>query len=71
MQVSTKYIEGLKQDDPTQRQVLLKTIEVMQGGTPGESTAAAWENTQDALLSIGQVQKKMDVSTFYTNEFIH
>jgi hypothetical protein len=51
--------------------VLLKTIEVMQGGIPGDSTAAAWENTQDALLSIGQVQKKMDVSTFYTNEFIH
>ncbi len=70
MQISTKYVEGLKADDPIQKQVLLKTIEIMQGGKPGESTASAWTNTQDALLSMGQVKQKMDVSTFYTNEFL-
>jgi NitT/TauT family transport system substrate-binding protein len=70
MQISTKYVEGLKADDPIQKQVLAKTIEVMQGGKPGESTQVAWTNTQDVLLNTGQIQKKMDVSTFYTNEFL-
>lgn len=35
-----------------------------------KSTQAAWTNTQDALLTTGQIQKTMDVSTFYTNEFL-
>ncbi|MCL4504465.1 MAG: ABC transporter substrate-binding protein [Chloroflexi bacterium] len=70
MQISAKYVEGLKADDPIQKEVLLKTVELMQGGKPGESTATAWTNTQDALLSMGQVKNKMDVGTFYTNEFL-
>lgn len=70
MQISAKYVEGLKANDPIQRAVLLKTIEAMQGGKPGESTATAWSNTQDALIAMGQVKTKMDVSTFYTNEFL-
>jgi NitT/TauT family transport system substrate-binding protein len=70
MQISTKYVEGLKADDPIQKEVLLKTIDAMQGGKPGESTAQAWQNTQDALMTMGSVQKKMDTSTFYTNEFL-
>jgi NitT/TauT family transport system substrate-binding protein len=70
MQISTKYVEGLKADDAIQKEVLSKTIVEMQGGKPGESTVAAWTNTQDALLTTGQVQKKMDVNTFFTNEFL-
>lgn len=70
MQISAKYVEGLKADDATQKLVLSKTIEEMQGGKPGESTQAAWTNTQDALMTTGQIQKTMDVSTFYTNEFL-
>ncbi len=70
MQISTKYVEGLKADDPVQTQVLAKTIEAMQGGKPGESTQAAWTNTQDVLLAMGQVKQRMDVSTFYSNAFL-
>jgi NitT/TauT family transport system substrate-binding protein len=70
MQISTKYVEGLKADDAVQKLVLSKTIEEMQGGKPGESTPDAWTNTQDALVNIGQIQTKMDVNTFYTNEFL-
>ena len=70
MQISTKYVEGLKADDPIQTEVLTKTIEAMQGGKPGESTQAAWTNTQDVLLTTGQIQKTMDVSSFYTNDFL-
>jgi NitT/TauT family transport system substrate-binding protein len=73
MQICTKYVQGLKASDPIQKQVLLKTIELMQvtqGGKLGESTATAWENTQSALFNMGQLQKKMDVSTFYSNDFL-
>jgi NitT/TauT family transport system substrate-binding protein len=70
MKISAKYVEGLKADDPIQKAVLVKTIEAMQGGKSGESTAIAWGNTQDALLAMGWVKTKMDVNTFFTNEFL-
>ena len=70
MTISARYVEGLKAGDPIQKQVLLKTIEAMQGGKPGESSAQAWQNTQDTLISMGQVQKKLDINSFYTNEFL-
>jgi NitT/TauT family transport system substrate-binding protein len=75
MKISVKYVQGLKESDSIQKQVLLKTIEMMQGGPPakagaGESTAAAWQQTQDVLVNMGQVKNKMDVATFYTNEFL-
>lgn len=70
MQVTTKYVEDFKADDPIQKEVLLQTIKLMQGGRAGESTAPAWQNTQDALLSMGQLQKAMDIAEFYTNEFL-
>lgn len=70
MQISTRYVQGLKANDATQKQVLAKTIEAMQDGTPGESTQAAWNNTQNTLFTMGQIKQKMDVSSFYTNEFL-
>ncbi len=70
MTISAKYVEGLKADDAIQKAVLLKTVEVMQGGKPGESTPAAWSNTQDALMAMGWVKSKMDVNTFFTNAFL-
>ncbi len=42
----------------------------MKGGRLGESTAQAWENTQETLLAMGQARQKFDVSEFYTNEFL-
>lgn len=70
--ISVKYVEGLKTDDPVQRNVLLETIEMMKPGAkkPGESTAEAWRNTQDTLLAMGQVKEAADINTFFTNEFL-
>ena len=73
MQITTKYVEGLKADDPIQQKVLAATIEVMEvmkSEKYGESKASAWENTQNTLLSMGQISEKMDVNTFFTNEFL-
>ncbi len=70
MQISTKYVEGLKADDAIQRAVLDATIENMRTDTIGRSDAAAWATTQDVLLFMGDVKEKMDVNTFFTNEFL-
>lgn len=70
MQITTKYVEGLKADDATQKKVLLATIDLMKGEPLGQSSPAAWENTQATLLSMGQIKTQMDVNSFFTNEFV-
>lgn len=70
MQISTRFVEGLKADDAIQKKVLLATIELMKGDTLGVSSLQAWENTQATLLSMGQVKEKMDANEFFTNEFV-
>lgn len=70
MQVTSKYVDGFKADDATQKAVLLATIELMKGDKLGISTEAAWTNTQNVLVSMGQVKEKMDVQSFFTNEFV-
>lgn len=71
MKISTKFVETLKADDGVQRKVLDATIELMKGGSkPGASEAAAWENTQTVLLSMGQIKEKMDVNSFFSNAFL-
>jgi len=70
MQISTRFVEGLKADDPIQKKVLLATVELMKGERLGVSSAQAWENTQNTLLAMGQIQQKMDVNEFFTNAFV-
>ena len=73
MQITTKYVEGLKADDATQKKVLLATIELMKTGAGdkiGASSPTAWENTQATLLSMGQIKQKLDVNEYFTNAFV-
>ena len=72
MQIAVKYVEGLKANDAIQRRVLLASVEMMKAGDkrPGESTAAAWQNTRQILMAMGQVKSAADVTTFFTNEFL-
>jgi NitT/TauT family transport system substrate-binding protein len=70
MTITTKFVEGLKTDDPIQREVLNATIELLKTDKLGVSDATAWENTQNTLLSMGQIKEKMDTSSLYTNEFV-
>jgi NitT/TauT family transport system substrate-binding protein len=70
MQISAKFIEKLDPKDPIQRAVLDATIANMRTDTIGVSEASAWENTQDVLLFMGLIKEKMDVATFYTNDFV-
>ncbi len=73
MKIASKFVETLKPDDAVQRKVLDATIAIMaveSGKKPGASDAAAWENTQNTLLAMGQIKEKMDVKTFFSNEFL-
>lgn len=70
MKVTAKFVEGFKADDATQKAVLAAAIDIMIGPKLGVSDAAAWSNTQDILMTMGQVKEKTDVNTFFTNEFV-
>jgi NitT/TauT family transport system substrate-binding protein len=70
MTISAKFVEKLDPKDPIQRAVLDATIANMRTNEIGVSDPKAWENTQDVLLFMGQIKEKMDVNTFYTNEFV-
>lgn len=72
MRVSAKHVDGLKADDPVQRQVLEASVAMMRpvSGRLGETADADWSNTQRTLISIGQVQQAVDVKSYYTNDFL-
>jgi NitT/TauT family transport system substrate-binding protein len=70
---SKKYVDGLGTDpakDAIQRQVLTETIKLWQDGAPGVSDPAAWNTTQDVLLSMGLIKAKIDPAKLYTNQFV-
>ncbi|HZY40671.1 MAG TPA: ABC transporter substrate-binding protein, partial [Anaerolineae bacterium] len=70
---SKKFVEGLGRDpknDDIQRQVLAASIKLWQGGTPGKSDPAAWDTTQDVLMSMGLIKEKIDNARLFTNQFV-
>jgi hypothetical protein len=36
----------------------------------GESSATAWDNTQNILLTMGQIKAKREPKDYFTNEFL-
>ena len=72
-ETSKKFVEGLgsnPQNDAIQRQVLLESIKLWQTPTPGRSDAAAWQATEEVLLSMGLIKDKIDPAQLYTNQFV-
>lgn len=70
---SKKFVEGLGSDpakDEIQKQVLAESIKLWQGDAPGRSSAAAWDTTQDVLLSMGLIKAKIDPAQLFTNRFV-
>jgi NitT/TauT family transport system substrate-binding protein len=70
---SKKFVEGLGSDpakDDIQRQVLTESIKLWQDGAPGASDPAAWDMTQDVLMSMGLIKAKLDPAQLYTNQFV-
>jgi NitT/TauT family transport system substrate-binding protein len=68
--VCRKYVEGLADDDPIQKQVLVETIEFWKTDKPGVSDLAAWQNMEATLRSMGLLTGEMDITKAFTNEFL-
>lgn len=70
---SKKFVEGLGTDpakDDIQRQVLAESIKLWQNGAPGMSDPAAWDTTQDVLMSMGLLTARIDHAQLFTNQFV-
>lgn len=67
-EISKQYVEGL---DESRRSVLDASLELWRSDTPGVTSAASWERTQDVLLSIGFLDTAVpNLEAAYTNEFV-
>ncbi len=69
--ISKKYVENLgKADEAVQMAVLEKSMEFWQSDRPGYTDPAAWQNMQDLLMDMGMLEKPVDLSSVYTNDFL-
>ena len=69
-QICRKYVEGLAEDDPIQKQVLAATLAFWKADKPGRSELAAWQNMEATLRSMGLLSGEMDITKAFTNEFL-
>ncbi len=68
--ICRKYVEGLAEDDPIQKQVLAATLVFWKADKPGYSDLAAWQNMESTLRSMGLLNGEMDITKAFTNEFL-
>ena len=70
-EISLKFVENLKdQDKDVQMQVLTTSIEFWKADHIGFSDPQAWENMNDLLVKMGQIDTPVDLSKAFTNEFV-
>jgi len=70
-EISKKYVENLgKVDEAVQKAVLAKSIEYWQSLTPGATKPEAWKNMQTLLLDMGMLDKAIDLTKAYTNDYL-
>lgn len=68
--ISRNFVEGLGEDDPIQKQVLLTSIELWRADRLGYSDPQAWQNMQATLLEMGLLAAPLDLSQAFTNQFL-
>ncbi len=70
-EISTKYVEGLTDEDyDIQMQILKTAIEYWKGDPLGYAQPEAWEKMQKVLKAMGLITHDQDVTKAYTNDFI-
>lgn len=70
-EISTMYVEGLAEVDPTvPRAVLEESLPFWQAERLGYSDAEAWENMQQVLLSMGLLDQPLVLDQAFTNTFL-
>ena len=68
--ISRKYVENLKADDPVQYAVLTNSLELWKTDHLGYSDPAAWKLTLDTLQAMGMVKEPVDLSKVFTNDYL-
>lgn len=70
-EICKEFVEGLDQaDSGVQRQVLEASLGFWRADPLGYSDPEAWENMQAVLLDMGLLERPMDISLAYTNQFL-
>lgn len=70
-EICKKYVEGLEQANPdVQRQVLQASLDFWRADRLGYSDPAAWDNMQTVLLNMGLLERPIDISQAYSNQFV-
>lgn len=71
MKLSAAHIPNFADlDAKVQRQILDTSIEEWKADRLGYSDPKAWENMQEVLLEAGLLNKKLDLTKAFTNEFV-
>ena len=68
--ISRKYVENLAQDDPVQKNVLARSIEMWITDRPGYSQPQLWENMQQVLTGMGLLETPLDLARVFTNDYL-
>lgn len=67
-EISKKFVEGL---DDSRMNVLKASLEMWRADKLGVTDPASWEQTQEVLLQMGQLDAPLpDLSVMYTNAFV-
>ncbi len=59
-----------KADPAVQKAVLMESIEYWKSLKPGATQPDAWENMQTLLLDMGLLEKPVDLTQAYTNDYL-
>jgi NitT/TauT family transport system substrate-binding protein len=70
-EICKKYIENLdKADTKVQKAVLNASIEYWKSDKPGVTSLESWQNMQKLLMDMGLLQKELDLTKAFTNDYL-
>lgn len=70
-EICKKYIENLdKADTKVQKAVMNASIEYWKSDKPGVTSLEAWQNMQKLLMDMGLLQKELDLTKAFTNDYL-
>jgi NitT/TauT family transport system substrate-binding protein len=70
-EICKKYIENLdKADTKVQKAVMNASIEYWKSDKPGFTSLESWQNMQKLLMDMGLLQKELDLTKAFTNDYL-
>jgi NitT/TauT family transport system substrate-binding protein len=68
--ICRKYVEGLDENEATQRAVLEASLQYWRGDPLGASDPEAWQATADVMLDAGLLSTAVDAERAFTNDYL-